>query len=38
MKTIKTLFVVLSVCSLCSKTAIHVYRHFHPPEAVAIGP
>jgi hypothetical protein len=38
MKTNKTLFIVLSVCSLCSTTAIYVYRHFNPPVAVAVGP
>ena len=38
MKTIKTLFLVLSVCSIVSKAAIHTYRHFHPPVAVAVGP
>jgi hypothetical protein len=38
MKTIKTLFIVLSVCSLCSRTAIYVYRHFNPPVTVAGGP
>jgi hypothetical protein len=38
MKAIKALFVVLSVCGLCSRTAINVYRHFNPPVAVAVGP
>jgi hypothetical protein len=38
MQTIKTLFIVLSVCSLCLRTAIYVYRHFNPPVAVAVGP
>jgi len=37
MKTAKAVFVVLSLCSLCSKTAIHIYRHFYPPAAVAVG-
>ena len=37
MKTAKTVFVVLSLCSQCSKTAIHVYRQFYPPAAVAVG-
>jgi hypothetical protein len=35
MKTIKTLFLVLGVCSLCSKAAVYTYRHFHPPVPVA---
>jgi hypothetical protein len=30
MKTIKTLFLVLSVCSLCSRAAVYTYRHFYP--------
>jgi hypothetical protein len=38
MKFIKTLFLVLGVCSLCSKAAIHTYRHFQPPAPVVIGP
>jgi hypothetical protein len=38
MKTIKSLFVVLSACGLCSKTAIHVYRHIHLPAPVVVGP
>jgi hypothetical protein len=38
MKTIKTLFLVLGVCSLFSKAAVHTYRHFHPPAQVAVGP
>ena len=38
MKTIKTLFLVLGVCSIFSKAAIHTYRHFYPPAPVAVGP
>jgi hypothetical protein len=38
MKFIKTLFLVLGVCSLCSKAAVHTYRHFQPPAPVAVGP
>jgi hypothetical protein len=37
-KTIKTLFLVLGVCSLFSKAAVHAYRHFYPPAPVAVGP
>jgi hypothetical protein len=36
MKFIKTLFLVLGVCSLCSKAAMLTYRHFQPPAPVAI--
>jgi hypothetical protein len=35
MNTIKTLFLVPGVCSICSKAAIHTWRHFHPPVPVA---
>jgi hypothetical protein len=35
MNTIKILFLVLGVCSICSKAAIHTWRHFHPPVPVA---
>ena len=38
MKTIKTLLLVLGVCSLFSKAAVHTYRHFHPPAPVVAGP
>ena len=38
MKTIKTLFLVLGVCSLFSKAAVHAYRHFYPPAAAIVGP
>jgi hypothetical protein len=38
MKYIKTLFLVLGVCSICSKAAVHTYRHFHPPALVAVRP
>jgi hypothetical protein len=30
MKTIKSLFLVLCLFSLCSKVAHHAYRHFYP--------
>jgi hypothetical protein len=30
MRTVKSLFLVLCVVSLCSKVAHHTYRHFHP--------
>jgi hypothetical protein len=38
MKAIKALFVVLCVCGLCSRTVIHVYRHFHAPVEIVVGP
>jgi hypothetical protein len=38
MKTIKTLFLVLGVCSLFSKAAVHTYRHFYPPAPAVAGP
>ncbi|WP_334425502.1 hypothetical protein [Bradyrhizobium sp. AZCC 1620] len=34
----KTIFLVLVVCSLCSKAAVHTYRHFNPPSPPIIGP
>ncbi|WKA29622.1 hypothetical protein [Bradyrhizobium roseum] len=34
----KTLFLVLVLCSLCSKVAVHTYRHFNPPPAAIVGP
>jgi hypothetical protein len=37
-KFVKTLLLVLGVCSLCSKAAVHTYRHFQPPAPVAVGP
>ncbi len=38
MKVIKTLFLVLGICSLCSKAAVRTYHHFYPPVPVAVGP
>jgi hypothetical protein len=34
----KILFLVLVVCSLCSKAIVHTYRHFNPPPPPIIGP
>ena len=34
----KMLFLVLAVCSLCSKAIVHTYRHFNPPPPPIIGP
>lgn len=34
----KTLFLVLVLCSLCSKVTVHTYGHFNPPPPVIIGP
>jgi hypothetical protein len=34
----KVLFLVLAVCSLCSKVVVHTYRHFNPPPPPIVGP
>jgi Co/Zn/Cd efflux system component len=34
----KIIFLVLVVCSLCSKAVVHTYRHFNPPPPPIIGP
>lgn len=34
----KIIFLVLVMCSLCSKVVVHTYRHFNPPPAPIIGP
>ncbi|KRQ93884.1 hypothetical protein CQ12_30785 [Bradyrhizobium jicamae] len=34
----KVLFLVLAVCSLCSKAIVHACRHFNPPQPPIIGP
>ena len=34
----KVIFVVLVICSLCSKVAIHTWRHFNPPPPPIVGP
>jgi hypothetical protein len=36
MNSFKSVVLVLCLCNLCSKAAIHTYRHFHPPAAVAV--
>ena len=35
---LKIIFLVLAVCSLCSKVAVHTCRHFNPPTPPIIGP
>ena len=34
----KIIFLVLVVCSLCSKAVVHTWRHFNPPPPPIIGP
>jgi hypothetical protein len=34
----KIIFLVLAVCSLCSKAVIHTWRHYNPPPPPIIGP
>ena len=34
----KIIFLVLAVCSLCSKAVVHTWRHFNPPPPPIIGP
>jgi Co/Zn/Cd efflux system component len=33
----KVIFLVLVICSLCSKAVVHIYRHFNPPPPSIIG-
>jgi hypothetical protein len=35
MKTLKNIFLILCVLSLCSKVTLHTYRHFHPAAVTA---
>lgn len=37
MKTLKSLLAILCICSVCTKVAVHTYRHFHPA-TVIVGP
>jgi TRAP-type C4-dicarboxylate transport system permease small subunit len=34
----KIIFLVLTVCGLCSKAVVHTYRHFNPPPPPIVGP
>ena len=34
----KIIFLVLAVCSLCSKAVVHTWRHFNPPPPSIVGP
>jgi hypothetical protein len=38
MKTVRCIILILCVCSLCSKVAIHTWRHFNPPPPPIVGP
>jgi hypothetical protein len=38
MKTIKSIVLILSLCSLCSKAVLHTWRHFHPMAAPSTVP
>jgi hypothetical protein len=38
MKAVRCFVFILCVCGLCSKAAIHAYRHFNPPPPPIIGP
>jgi hypothetical protein len=31
MKIVKNIVLVVCFCSVCSKVAVHTYRHFYPP-------
>jgi hypothetical protein len=37
-RRMKIIFLVLAVCGLCSKAAVHTYRHFNPPPPPIVGP
>jgi hypothetical protein len=34
----KTILLILAVCSLCSKAIVHTWRHFNPPPPPIVGP
>jgi len=34
---IKIIFLVLAMCSICSKAVVHTWRHFNPPQPPIIG-
>ena len=34
----KVIFLVLVICSLCSKAVVHTWWHFNPPPPPIIGP
>jgi hypothetical protein len=36
MKTLKNIFLILCLLSLCSKVTLHTYRHFHPAPVTAV--
>jgi len=35
---VKTILLILVICSLCSKVVVHTYRHFNPPPPSIVGP
>jgi hypothetical protein len=35
---LKTILLILAVCSLCSKAVVHTWRHFNPPPPPIVGP
>lgn len=38
MKTFRNIIFILCVCSVCSKAAMHTYRHFYPAPVAIVGP
>jgi len=34
----KTILLILAVCSLCSKAIVLTWRHFNPPPPPIVGP
>jgi len=38
MKTFANLLTILFICIACTKVAVRVYGHFHPPAATITGP
>ena len=38
MKIVKSVLLVLFVCSLCSKAVMHTYRHFLTTQTEIVGP
>jgi hypothetical protein len=38
MNTLRSIVLILGVCSLCSKAVLHTYRHFNPPPVAIVLP
>ena len=38
MNTLKSIVLILSLCSLCSKAIVYTWRHYNPPPVKVVGP